>query len=195
MMKRHWLWVWDMLVVRRIALFVLPWLMLAGCAQVLGERTLLISQDELQGKLATMFPLQRTVLEVFNFMIDTPTVNLLPDTHRVATRLDVTIQDRLQGREYRGSLEASFALRFDSKAQALRLVDVSVDSIHIDGISANAQKAVSHLGPLMAKDKLEGQVVYRFRPEQLARANSLGYTVGAIDVTPQGLSIRLTASL
>jgi hypothetical protein len=182
-----------MLVIRRLALGILPWLILLGCAQVLGERTLLITQDELQGKLATIFPLQRKVLEVFGFTVDTPTVTLLPDSRRVATHLDVVIQDRLQGREYRGSLDVSFALRFDPKTQALRLKDVSVDSIRFDGISANAQQALSHLGPMIAHDKLEGQTIYSFKREDLARTDGLGYTVGAIDVTAQGLLIRLIA--
>jgi hypothetical protein len=181
------------MMIRRSALLALPLLILLGCAQVLGERTLLISQDELQGKLDAMFPLQRKVLEVFTFTIETPNVTLLPETRRVSTHLDVMIQDRLQGREYRGSLAASFGLRFDAKAQALRVVDVSVDDIHIDGISAHAQKAVSQLGPMIAHDKLEGQVIYKFKPEDLARVGNLGYTVGAIDVTTRGLSIRLTA--
>ena len=180
-------------MIRRVALLAFPVLMLLGCAQLLGERTLLITQDELQGKLATMFPLQRKVLEVFNFTVDTPTVTLLPESGRVATHLGVTIQDRLQGREYRGAMEISFALRFDAKGMALRLKDVSVDSIHIDGISAKTQRALSQLGPMIAHDKLEGQMIYGFKPEDLARADGLGYTVGAIDMTTQGLSIRLIA--
>ena len=182
-----------MLVIRRWVLCVLPVLVLLGCAQVLGERTLLITQDELQGKLATLFPLERKVLEVFNFTVDTPTVTLLPDSRRVATHLDVKIQDYLQGHEYRGAMDVSFALRFDAKTQTLRLKDVSVDSIRFDGISAKAQKALSQLGPMIAHDKLEGQTLYRFRSEDLARADGLGYTVGAIDVSTQGLAISLIA--
>ena len=71
--------------------------------------------------------------------------------------------------------------------------DVSVDSIRIDGVSAKVQRAVSQLGPLIAHDKLEGQMIYRFKPDDLARADGLGYTVGAIDVTAQGLAIQLIA--
>ena len=78
-------------MIRRVALLAFPVLMLLGCAQVLGERTLLITQDELQGKLATMFPLQRKALEVFNFTVDTPTVTLLPESGRVATHLGICI--------------------------------------------------------------------------------------------------------
>ena len=71
-----------MRTIRLWALGIFPLLMLLGCAQVLGERTLLITEDELQGKLATLFPLQKQVLEVFNFTLDVPTVTLLPDSQR-----------------------------------------------------------------------------------------------------------------
>ncbi len=182
-----------MRTIRLWALGIFPLLMLLGCAQVLGERTLLITEDELQGKLATLFPLQKQVLEVFNFTLDVPTVTLLPDSQRVATHMDVTVQDRLQGREYRGAMDASFALRFDANTQSLRLQHVSIDNLRFDGISAKAQQTLSQWGPMIAHDKLEGQTIYRFKPDDLARADGLGYSVGAIDVSRQGLAIRLIA--
>jgi hypothetical protein len=193
MMKRPWLRVWNMYFVRRFVFLAVPLFLLWGCAQFIGEHSLSISQTELQSRMATHFPLQRKVLEVFQFTVDTPVLTLQPEAHRVATRLSVLLEDRLQGREYRGSVNLGFGLRFDPEEQGLRMVNVSVDSLQIEGLSHNAQKAVALLGPMLAQEKLEDQLIYRFKPEDLRRASLMGYSVSTIDVTPQGVSVRLAA--
>jgi hypothetical protein len=176
---------------RRLGVLLL--VLLCGCAQVVGPRGLMLSQDDLQRRLAKSFPLQRKLLEVISVTVDTPTVEFLAPTQRIASNLSVTVQDRLSGREVHGAMAASFGVAFDASAGALKLVRVSIDSIAMDGVSANEQKAITRLGALIAREKLEGFALYRFTPEDLGRAERLGYTVGAIDITPQGLAVQLVS--
>ncbi len=193
MIKPLWLRVWTMLFLRRVVVFALPLFLLWGCTQLLGDRTLSVSQTELQSRLAAHFPLQKKLLEVFVFTVDTPTLTLQPDAHRIASHLNVSLHDRLAGRDYRGSVNLGFGLRFDAEAQALRMVNVRVDSLQIEGLSPAAQQAVALLGPMLAQEKLEDQLIYQFKPEDLRRASLMGYGVSSIDVTPQGVSLRLAA--
>jgi hypothetical protein len=53
-------------------------LLLSACASIVGPRTVTITQDELQQKLAAKFPLQKRVLEVFNVTVATPSLMLQP---------------------------------------------------------------------------------------------------------------------
>jgi hypothetical protein len=70
---------------------------------------------------------------------------------------------------------------------------VRVETLTVDGISSNAQQVVTQLGTWFADEKLEGAIVYRLKAEDLARADRLGYTVGSVDITPEGVAIRLVA--
>ena len=175
----------------RLVLFAALTLLLSGCAQLLGPRTLVISAGDLQQRLANFFPVQRDVLNLIRVTVDVPELEMLPQSNRLALSVHANVQDRSGSREYRGSLAASFALRFDPGTSALNMVDVKLDSIQIDGLAPSAQKAVTGLGALIAKERLEGHVLYRIRPQDLATGDRLGYTVAAVDVTAQGLAVRL----
>ena len=175
----------------RLMLLCLLLPLLSGCAQLLGPRTLTVSTEELQQRLATLFPVQKDVLNLIRVTVDVPELEMLPASNRVQLRVHASVQDRAGAREQRGAMAASFGLRFDPGASTLNMVDVKLDSIQIDGLAANAQKAVTALGGLIARDRLEGHVLYRIRPQDLSAGDRLGYTVGAVDVTAQGLAVRL----
>jgi hypothetical protein len=178
---------------RLVAALVLPLLLLSACAPLLGPRSVQLSQADLEQKLARIFPLQRKLLDVFSVTVDKPQVEFLPQVQRVATTLNVTLQDRLQGREYHGSLRASFGLRYDTQATALRLNEVRIEALQIEGLARNAQEAVTRLGGLWAQDKLEGLGLYRVKAEDSARADRLGYAVGSVDITADSVVLHLVA--
>lgn len=161
--------------------------LLSACASVLGPRTVTITQGELQQKLAAKFPQQQRVLELFNVTVATPSLLMQPQNNRVATELKVSVHNRLLNRDYAGVLGASFGLRFDPDAQALRLVNVSLDKLDLGG----APNVLGNVGRMLVEDQLEGYPIYRFKPEDLRTADRLGYTVGGIDVTAQGLLVHL----
>jgi hypothetical protein len=177
----------------RLVTWLCALLILSACAPLLGPRSVQLTQADLEQKLARVFPLQRKILEVFSVTVDKPQVDFLPQVQRVATTLNVTLQDRLQGREYHGSLRASFGLRYDAQAASLRLSEVRIETLQIEGLSRNAQEAVTRLGSLLAQDKLEGLELYRVKAEDAARADRLGYTVGRVDITDHAVVLHLVA--
>jgi hypothetical protein len=131
------------------------------------------------------------VLEVFNVTVATPSLMLQPQSNQIATELKMTVHDRLMNRDYQGVFGASFGLRFDPGVGALKLANVSVNKVEINGMSPLASNALGNLGKMLVEDQLEGYAIYRFKPEDLRSADRWGYTVGGIDVDAQGLMVRL----
>lgn len=167
-------------------------MLLSACASIVGPRTVTITQDELQQKLAAKFPLQKRVLEVFNVTVTTPSLMLQPQSNQIATELKMTVHDRLMNRDYQGVFGASFGLRFDPGAGALKLANVRVSKVEINGASPLVSNALlGNLGRMLVEDQLEGYAIYRFKPEDLRSADRWGYTVGGIDVAAQGLLVHL----
>ena len=82
-------------------------LWLAGCAALLGPRTVEIPEARLQQVLARQFPLRSRVLELFDINVAAPRLTLLPETNRVATEFDLAIGDRLLKTPYQGTLALS----------------------------------------------------------------------------------------
>jgi len=145
----------------------------------------------LQKKIAAKFPVQKKVLEVFSVAVAAPSLTMQPQNNRIAAELKLTVHDRLADRDYPGVFAASFGLRFDPDALVLKLVNVRVNKMQINGMHAFVSNAFGNLGKMLVEDQLEGYVVYRFKPEDLRSADRFGYTVGNIDVGTQGLLVRL----
>lgn len=94
-------------------------------------------------------------------------------------------------RDYQGVFGASFGLRFDPSVGALKLANVTVSKVEINGASTFTSNALGNLGKMLVEDQLEGYAIYRFKPEDLRSADRWGYTVGNIDVAAQGLMVHL----
>lgn len=180
-----------MKVSRRKALGVLcagASLSLAGCAKLLGPRTIEITQEELLQKLGKEFPLRKQVLEVFDVTAAAPTLRMLPDADRVSTVIPFTARERLLGGQFRGSIGVSFGLRFEPRDLTLRLRDTQVEQVDIGALP----KAVTtRLGVWLAEEKLRDYPVHRFKPEDLRTADRLGYQVDSIKVAEKALVVRL----
>lgn len=111
---------------------------LAGCAGLIGPQTLTLSEAELQALIARAFPLQRRVLELLDVQMSAPQLRLLPDSNRLAVALVVSTQDRVFGRSARGSLRFDAALRWDATEAAIRLAQVRVQQLRLDGGNGTA---------------------------------------------------------
>ncbi len=161
---------------------------LAGCARLLGPRTVEIGQDELQHKLAAAFPLRKPLLSVFDVTAEAPALRLLPEVDRVATMVPFTARDRWLGSTFKGRVGLSFGLRFEPSDLTLRLRDARVDEIDIGGLPTGA---TTRLGAWLAQDKLRDFAIHQFKPDDLRTADRLGYRVDTIKVIPSGLQVRL----
>lgn len=177
---------------RRTLLIALPALLLAGCAGLGGPRTITLSEADIARRLEREFPMERRMLEVFDVRVESPRVTLLPERNRLAADLGLVAAERLLGRRYGGRLSVEGALRYDAAMQAVRLADVRVDSLRFDGIAgAPVPPVVERVGALLAEQLLDGLPIYRFRPEDLQRAQAQGLRPGDIAITGRGVELTL----
>ena len=106
---------------------------LAGCGGLIDPQTLTLSEAELNTLIGRAFPLQRRVLELLDVQMSAPQLRLLPAVNRLAVALVVSTQDRVFGRSARGSLRFDAGLRWAAAEAAIRLTQVRVQQLRLDG--------------------------------------------------------------
>jgi Protein of unknown function (DUF1439) len=164
---------------------------LAGCAQLAGPRVMTLSEADFARMIGKQFPFDRRLLEVLDVRVAAPQLTLLPATNRIGTALEVQTSDRLFGKTYRGRIDMDYALRYDDAEQAIRLTQVRVGRLEVEGLPVQLQAAFDRLGPILAEQVLKDLPIYRFKPEDLRGAQGLGYKPGAVTVTARGVEITL----
>jgi hypothetical protein len=165
--------------------------MLVGCAAILGPRTVEVTQAQLEELLARRFPLTRRVLEIFDVTVSAPRLRLLPEANRIATDFDLASTDRLLRAQHRGTLGLSFGLRFEPSDNTLRVTQVKLERLQIDGAPAPLQRHFERLGTLLAELGLDDQVIHTLRAKDVEAVQGRGYRPSELRVTPRGLLITL----
>lgn len=167
---------------------------LAACSSLnsmLAPSTVEISREELLKKLSQQFPLRNQILDVFDVTANAPRLTMQPDANRVLADIDLSATDRWFKRQYQGSLWLSFGLRYEPRDQTIRLANVTIDKVSMQGLPDSYQRQMTKLGGWLTEDRLQDYVVHRFTPEELRRADEHGLTVADIKITQRGLAIKL----
>ena len=164
---------------------------LASCAGVFGPRTVEVPQAQLEQMLARRFTMTQRVLEIFDVTVSAPRLRLLPESNRVATDFDVGSTDRLLRAQHRGMLSLSFGLRFEAADNTLRVTQVRVERVLIDGAPGPLQRQLERLGTLVAEQSLDDQVIHTLRPKDVEALQGRGYRPSELRVTPRGLLVTL----
>jgi hypothetical protein len=165
---------------------------LAACAALPGSIT--VGEAELQAQLARRFPVQRSLLEVFDLELSEPRIQLDAQSGRLATGLTLRGTERRSGRALQGRLALDYGLRYEPADASVRLVQPQVRSLQFGdaaGLSPRRTEALQHLGVALAERLLDDLVLYRVPPERLERLRRLGRQPGVLRVTPEGLEITL----
>jgi hypothetical protein len=176
---------------QRRALLLLPSLLVGVSACATSPRTLTFSQADLTRWAQTRFPMDRRMLEVLDMTLSNPQFSLRPESNRLAAVLDLSGKDRLFGRSFKGQLAFDGSLLFDASEQAVRLVDVKVSQLNLEGLPSAVQSAAQGLGPLLVQQSFERQPLYRFKAEDLQRAAAAGLKPGALQITGRGIELSL----
>lgn len=163
----------------------------SGLTGLMGPRTIEINRDQLMSKLGQQFPMKNQVLDVFEVTAMSPRLTLQPDNNRVLADLDIAAKDRLFEKSYQGSLWLSFGLRYEPRDQTIRLQQVTIDKVSLQGLPASYERYLTRLGAWLAEDRLQNFVVHRLSPDQLAQADKHGLTVSDVKITPKGLGVML----
>jgi hypothetical protein len=176
---------------RRRLLIVLPTLGLAACAGLFAPRKISVERRDIERWLERSFPLERRLLEVLDVTLSTPTLQLLPQSNRIATTLDVAALDRLFGGLWRGRLSLESALRWERGDASLRLAHVDVRAFRLDGDGRAVATPAERLGAVVAERVLEDLSVWRLAPDRAEMLRRAGLEPGPPTVTASGVELEL----
>jgi hypothetical protein len=167
--------------------------LLAGCAALgPGPRQLTLSEDRLQALLAARFPDSRRLLGMMELRLENPRLRLLPQHNRLSTQLDYVVTVALPGaRPQRGSLSLSYGLRYKADDHTLRLDQLRLDALAQGGAPPPHEGELRRLAELVLNQLLRDQEIHRFKPEEIASAERLGYRPGAITVLPGSVRLEM----
>ncbi len=166
-------------------------LVVAGCASWMGPRTIDVPREDILLKLQQKFPIQRQVLGYLNITASQPQLAMLPESQRLSAQVALLIDDTMFAKQHAGYVRGSFGMRFEASDQTVRLDQVRLDELAMPTLPSYFQDALQRLGTQVAREALQGFVVKRLRPEDLQRADRLGYEVQGLRVTATGLAIDL----
>ena len=167
---------------------------LAACQSVLpGPRHIEISETRLLQLMAQRFPLRQRHLGLLDVTLDQPRLRLMPQEDRIGTELNYRVATPLPGLPaMAGVMGLSYGLRFEASDRTLRLTQVRLERLGVDGLSASQADQVRQLaGSLLAGELLQEMVVHQLKPEDLDAVGRRGYRPGALKVVPGGLRIVL----
>jgi hypothetical protein len=165
--------------------------LMSGCAGLIGKHDIDISESQLTLLLARQFPMERKVLEVIDLSITNPQLQLMPDSNRIGTAVDVTALDRLFGSTATGHVKLDYGLRFQPSDHTIRMTQVHVREFALASGSSNLRGAAQRIGSLVAENALENLVLYRMKPAQADEMDRLDLVASPIIVTAQGLHMSV----
>ena len=178
-------------------LLISAFALLSSCATLPPPpKTISVTEARLAQLISSQFPFNSEMLEVLDVVVSTPRISLDPLNNRINTALDIDVAGNsilglFTSKTYKGALDLSYGLRFEPRDATVRLTDVRVHRLDIDGTPSVMRRSIEKLGTPLAQKLLKDYVLYKVRPEDLKAAQGWGYNPGAFRVEPPGLSITL----
>jgi hypothetical protein len=168
-----------------------------GCAALQPQpKTLMVSEAKLQQLISGQFPFNSKMLEVLDVGVSSPKIRLDAANNRIHTSLDVNVAGSgivglLAQREYKGALDLSYGLRFEPSDNSVRMTDVKLGKLQMNGAPDLMERPLSRLGVALAQKLLSEQVLYKVSAQDLEAAKGWGYKPSAFKIAPGGLAISL----
>ncbi len=170
---------------------------LIGCAALRPQpKTLNISQERLMQLIAGQFPFKSKMLDVLDVNVSSPKISFDAANNRINTSLDLNVAGSgivglLTKRDYKGGIDLSYGLRFEPSDNSVRMTDVKLGKLSVDGTPDVMERPLSRLGLALAQKLLVDQVLYKVSAKDMEAARGWGYKPGAFKISPTGLSITL----
>ncbi|MFV1921489.1 MAG: DUF1439 domain-containing protein [Methylotenera sp.] len=172
-----------------LAVFIL--LAVYSCATVLGDRTVKVSETEIQQKLNEKFAIPISLLKVFDVNLSNAIVTFDKDTGRMYTKLDTKLSSVLFNDSATGELDISGKLRFDAATNAIVMDEPKIEQFVFDGASDQYNDLLNALAGKLGGDLLNGMTLYKVKPEELNFAGTQ-YTPKEMTVTDDGLQLTFS---
>jgi hypothetical protein len=162
---------------------------LASCA-TLTERTVTVTQAQIQQKLQDKLIAPITVLKFFNVALSQPVIQLDGQTERMTASLDALVSNPLS-RALKGKATISGKLRFDVPSNAILLTDAKIESLNVEGLGSRSSELLTLLGQQLGADLLDDLPLYTLKPDDLKVAGIV-FAPKQMRITPQGLQVVLS---
>lgn len=164
--------------------------MLIGCA-VMGDRTVNITEAQIQEKLNEKLAVPFSLLKVFDVNLSNSIVKFDAQTGRMHTSFDTNLASPLIKDTLAGKLAISGKLRFDPASQSVLLDAPKVENVEIQGLAGKESEFVGAFAKNVGEKMLEGMVLYKVKPEDL-KFGGTNYSPKNMVVTDKGLQLTLT---
>jgi len=165
-------------------------LLINGCA-MMGDRTVNISEAQLQKKLNERLAIPISLLKIFDVNLSNSTVKFDSVTGRMNTTLDTQLTSKLSDKIMAGKLGISGKLRFDAATSSIVLDDTKVESLNLDGLGGKYGEFFNLIAQRLGGEMLNGLPLYTVKPEDL-KIGSTQYNPKDMQITDKGLQITLS---
>ena len=157
----------------------------------MGDRTVNISEAQLQKKLNEHLAIPISLLKIFDVNLSNSTVKFDSRTGRMVTSLDTSLTSILSDKVLAGKLDISGKLRFDVATNSIVLDDPKVESLNLDGLGSKYGEFFNLIAQKLGGEMLNGLPLYTVKPEDLT-VGSTQYNPKDMQITDKGLQITLS---
>ena len=156
-----------------------------------GPRSYTLSLTQLEKLIGGKFLQRRQLAGLMEITLLRPRLRLLPETNRLGTLIDLLVSEQVMGKRYEGTMDLDYGIRFDAADGAIRMVDVRVGKVEFPAMPEQLRPLFARAAPRLAEQSLNEMVLHKIEPDQLTMVNGLGYRVGEVRVTREGLRVEL----
>lgn len=164
--------------------------LLNSCSSM-GDRTVNISEAQLQQKLNERLAIPISLLKIFDVSLSNSNVKFDGKTGRMVTSLDTSLTSLISDKVLAGKMNISGKLRFDAASNAVVLDDPKVESLNLDGLGGKYGEFFNLIAIKLGGDMLNGLPLYTVKPEDL-KVGSTQYSPKDMQITDRGLQITLS---
>ena len=169
------------------ALGVGAWILVQRYAPALSIE---LTEQELQTRLASRFPIQNCALIVVCLDITSPQLKLTDGSDRIALSADLSAT--LGSRRYPGTLAFSGKLRYVAADGELFMDDIEIDRFELEGVPLKYSEILRGSGPILLRAALATRPIYTFKGDS-AKMRLTRLAVGDIRVVGGKLRVSFAS--
>jgi hypothetical protein len=176
--------------VMRKRLMAIVFLAISACT-TMGDRTVNVSEAQLQKKLDERLAIPISLLKVFDVNLSHSLVKFDKTTGRMLTTMDTSLSSQLFNEKLTGKLGISGKLRFDAPSSSIVLDDPQIEQFNLDGAGNKYNELLNALTKAVGGQMLNGLTLYTVKPEDL-NIHGTQYNPKDMQITDKGLQLTLS---
>jgi hypothetical protein len=148
-----------------------------------------VSKEQLQTALAQRFPLRYPVPGLLDLDLQSPRLQLLPQTNRLSAAFAVQAAGPALERSHAGTFEVEFGMRYEASDHTIRATGLRLQRLQFPTLQPGVVALLNAYAPALAAHSMLEVVLHTLQPKDLALPDAMGLQPGSITVTERGLAI------